>query len=206
MSHVRNKSADIEIWTGRLLAIAGSVLLVEAVTGIYGRSLRGVPLSWLFTSMPFGIGFVLTPLVLLTSYRYLVDRTPTSAVVGVAFVAALPVGILVLVAWSVMALAGAPLPEVTVLQVGIDVVFFTLLAAFAIGVAMFGLAFLSYERTWLLGGSLLAFAFSWAIPLGVATLSGVYPAWLADLLVVSVATTMVAIGYCFPPVELEDGQ
>jgi len=38
----------------------------------------------------------------------------------------------------------------------------------------------------------------------IVKLSGVYPAWLANLLIVSVATTMIAIGSCFPPATLED--
>jgi hypothetical protein len=58
----------------------------------------------------------------------------------------------------------------------------------------------------LLGGSLLGFASAWAIPLAVAKLSGVYPTWLSNLLVVSVATTTIAIGYYFPPVEGVDGR
>ena len=129
MSLARYRSDEIQIWTGRLLAIAGAALLVEAVSGLYGASLGGVPLSWLVTSIPFGIGFALVPLVVLGSYRYLVARTPTSALVGAAFVAALPIGTIVLVAWGALALAGAPIPQVTVLPVSVDVVFFTLLAA-----------------------------------------------------------------------------
>lgn len=201
MSLASGQVDEIDVWSGRLLAIAGAVLLVEAATGIYGQSLRWLPFSWLLTSIPFGIGFVLAPLVLLRSYQYLADRTPTSAVVGLAFVAALPVGTVALVGWAVLSLAGIPIPEVTVLPVGISAVFFTLLASFAVGVAIFGVTFLRYDRTRLLGGSLLGFASAWAISLTVAKLSGVYPTWLANLLVVLVATTTIAIGYCFPPID-----
>lgn len=205
MSLASGRVDEIEVWTGRLLVIAGAVLLVEAATGIYRQSLHGFPFSWLLTSIPFGIGFVLAPLVLLRSYQNLADSTPTVAVAGVAFVAVLPVGTVALVVWALLNLAGGPVPEVTVLPVGISAVFFTLLGSFAVGVAIFGVTFLRYERTRLLGVSLLGFASVWAIPLAVAKLSGVYPTWLANLLVVSVATTTIAIGYCFPPVEREAG-
>lgn len=202
MSLANNRTTEIERWTGRLLGIAGVALLVETASEIYGTSLGSIPFSWLLTSIPFGIGFALAPLVLLRSYQHIADRTPMSAVVGITCVAALPVGTIVLVAWAVLALSGL-VPEVTVLPVSIDTVFFTLVAVFAGGIATFGLTFLQDERTRLLGGALLMFASGWAIPLAVAKLSGVYPAWLGDFLVISVATSMVLIGYCFPLGEAE---
>jgi hypothetical protein len=139
--------------------------------------------------------------VLLRSYQYLSDRTPTSAVVGVALVAALPVGTIVIVAWAVGADASSFVPDVTFLPVRVDTVLFTLLAVFAGGIATFGLSLLRYDRTRLLGGSLLMFGSAWSLPLVVEGLSGVDPEWLSPLLVASVATAMIAIGYCFPLVE-----
>jgi len=203
MSLTSSQGDEIEHWTGRLLAIAGVLILIEAASGAISESLRGIPFSWLLTSIPFGIGFVLLPLVLLRSYQYLSDRTPTSAIVGVALVAALPVGTVVIVAWAVAANASGMVPDVTVLPVSIDIVFFTLLAVFAGGIATFGLSLLRYDRTRLLGGALLVFGSAWSLPLVVVGLSGVYPGWLSPLLVTSVATTMIAIGYCFPLVEPE---
>jgi hypothetical protein len=205
MSLPSSRADEIDSWSARLLAIAGAVLLIEAVSGTYGTSLRGLPFSWLLTTIPFGIGFALAPLVVLRSYQYLADRTPTAAVVGVAFVAALPVGTTVLVGWGVLGLAFGPDSEITVLPVRVGTVFFALVASFALGVATFGLSFLRYGRTRLLGVSLLALALGWAVPLVVAKLSGVYPDWLANLLVVSVATGMLAIGHCFPPTDPESG-
>lgn len=198
-SHV----AEMEHWTGRILAIAGVLILIEAASGTFSEILRGIPFAWLLESIPFGIGFVLLPLVLLRSYQYLSDRTPTSAVVGVALVAALPVGSIAIVAWAVVADASGFVPDVTFLPVRVDTVFFTLLAVFAGGIATFGLALLRYDRTRLLGGSLLLFGSAWSLPLVVVGLSGVYPGWLSPLLVASVATAMIAIGYCFPLVEPE---
>lgn len=203
MSLTSSQVDGIEHWTGRLLAIAGVLILIEATSGAISKSLRGIPFAWLLTSIPFGIGFVLLPLVLLRSYQYLSDRTPTSAIVGVALVAALPVGAVVIVAWAVAADASGIVPDVTVLPVKIDTVFFTLLAVFAGGIATFGLSLLRYDRTRLLGGALLMFGSAWSLPLVVVGLSGVYPGWLSPLLVASVATTMIAIGYCFPLVEPE---
>ena len=203
MSLASSQVDEIEHWTGRLLAIAGVLILIEAASGVIGNSLRGIPFAWLLTSIPFGIGFVLLPLVLLRSYQYLSDRTPTSAVVGVALVAALPVGAVVIVAWAVAADASGIVPDVTVLPVSIDTVFFALLAVFAGGIATFGLSLLRYDRTRLLGGALLMFGSAWSFPLVVVGLSGVYPGWLSSLFVASVATTMIAIGYCFPLVEPE---
>ncbi|MFC7079466.1 hypothetical protein [Halorussus caseinilyticus] len=203
MSLTSSQVDEIEYWTGRLLAIAGVLILIEAASGAISESLRGIPFAWLLTSIPFGIGFVLLPLVLLRSYQYLSDRTPTSAIVGVALVAALPVGTVVIVAWAVAADASGLVPDVTVLPVRIDTVFFTLLAVFAGGIATFGLSLLRYDRTRLLGGALLMFGSAWNLPLVVVGLSGVYPGWLSPLLVASVATTMIAIGYCFPLVEPE---
>lgn len=156
--------------------------------------------------IPYGIGFALAPVVLFRSYQYLADRTPKSAVVGVAFVTVLPVGTVFLVAWGIAGLTVGPVPEIDVLPVRLMTVFLTLLGSFTVGIATFGLTFLKNERTRLLGASLLAFALAWAVPLTVVKLSGVYPAWLANLLVISVATTMIAIGYCFPPAVPEGGQ
>lgn len=192
---------EIEAWTGRFLTIAGVLLLIELISGALSESLRGIPFAWLLTSLPFGIGFVLLPLVLLRSYQYLSDRTPTAALVGVALVAALPVGSIVLVAWAVGADASSLVPEVNILPVSVDIVFFTLVAVFAGGIAIFGLSLLRYDRTRPLGGSLLMFGSAWGLPLVVVGLSGVYPGWLSSLLVASVATAMIAIGYCFPLVE-----
>ena len=199
MSVASSQVAEIEDWTGRLLAIAGAVLLVEAASGISSGLLAGVPFSWLLTSIPVGIGFTLAPLVVLRSSQFLADRTPRVAVLGVAFVAALPVGTIVVVAWGLLAHTSGFVPDVAVLPVGVSAIFFTLLGSFAVGLAIFGLAFLHYDRTRLLGGSLLLMGAAWAISLAVAKLVGVYPGWLADLLVVSVATAMLAIGYTFPP-------
>jgi hypothetical protein len=194
---------EIEHWTGRLLAIAGVLIFIEAVSGALSDILHGIPFAWLLTSVPFGIGFVLLPLVLLRSYQYLSDRTPTAAVVGVALVAALPVGSIAIVAWAVAADASGLVPDITVLPVRVDTVFFTLLAVFAGGIATFGLSLLRYDRARLLGGSLLLFGSAWSLPLVVVGLSGVYPGWLSPLLVASVATAMIATGYCFPLVEPE---
>jgi len=200
-----NVRADkLDIWSGRLLAIAGIALLAEAVSSTYGWSLSGVPFWWLVSSIPYGIGFALAPVVLLRSYQYLAEHTPRSAVVGVAFVAVLPVGTVLLVAWGVVGLTVGPVPEIAVLPVRLMTVFLTLLGSFTVGIATFGVMFLKTERTRLLGASLLAFALAWAIPMTIVKLSGVYPAWLANLLIVSVATTMIAIGSCFPPATLED--
>lgn len=206
MSLASGQMDEIDLWTGRLLMLAGGALLLEAVTDFYGQSLSAIPFSWLFASIPFGIGFALTPIVLLRSYQSLVDRTPTSTVVGVAFVAVLPVGTIVLVVWAVLGLAVGPVPEIAVLPVRVGIVFFALLASFSVGVALFGLVFLREEQTRSLGTSLLTFGTAWAAPLVVVTLTGVYPGWLATLLVVTVATTMIAIGYCFPPVEFAGGR
>ncbi len=195
---------EIGHWTGRLLAIAGVLIFIEAASGALSDVLRGIPFAWLLTSVPFGIGFVLLPLVLLRSYQYLSDRTPTAAVVGVALVAALPVGSIVIVAWAVAADTTSLVPNVTVLPVKVDTVFFTLLAVFACGIATFGLSLLRYDRTRLLGGSLLLFGSAWSLPLIVVGLSEVYPGWLSPLLIASVATAMIAIGYCFPLVEPEN--
>ena len=203
MSLASNRADEIERWIGRLLGIAGVVLLVEFASGVYSDILGGIPFSWLLSSIPFGIGFVLLPLVLLRSYQYLVDRTPTAAIVGITLVAALPVGAIILVAWTIVALASGLLPGVNVLPFTVSTVFFVLLAFFAVGIATFGLTFLRHEQTRLLGGSLLTFASGWALPLAVAKLSGVYPGWLADMLVVSVAASMIAVGYCFPPLKRE---
>ncbi|MFC7076162.1 hypothetical protein [Haloarcula halophila] len=194
---------EIEHWTGRLLAIAGVLIFIEATSGALSDILREIPFAWLLKSIPFGIGFVLLPLVLLRSYQYLSDRTPTSAAVGVALVAALPVGSIAIVAWAVTADASGLVPDVTVLPVSVDTVFFTLLAVFVGGIGTFGLSLLRYDRTRLLGGSLLMFGLAWSLPLVIVGLSGVYPEWLSPLLVVSVATAMIAIGYCFPLVEPE---
>lgn len=192
---------EIEHWTGRLLAIAGVLILIEAASGALNVSLSEIPFAWLLTSIPFGIGFVLLPLVLLRSYQYLSDRTPTPAVVGVALVAALPVGTILLVAWAVGADISSLIPDVTVLPVSVDTIFFTLLAVFAGGIATFGLSLLQYDRTRPLGGSLLLFGSAWSLPLVVLGVSGAYPGWLSTLVVASVATAMIAIGYCFPLVE-----
>ena len=205
MSVASSRADEIERWTGRLLGIAGVVLLVEFASGVYSDILGGIPFSWVLSSIPFGIGFVLIPLVLLRSYQSLVDRTPRAAVVGSSLVAALPVGAIILVVWAVLALTIDFVPEVSVLPFTVSTVFFGLLAVFAVGIATFGLTFLRHEQTRLLGGSLLIFAAGWALPLAVAKLSGVYPGWLADLLVVSVATSMIAVGYCFPPLKRERG-
>lgn len=201
MSLAGSGRTEIERWTGRLLGVAGAVLLVEVASGLYSKSLAGIPFSWLLTSIPFGIGFALAPVVLLRSYQSLADRTPVSAIVGVTFVAALPVGTIVLVGWASLALTSDLIPNVTVLPVTISTVFFTLLGLFTVGIATFGITFFRDDRTRLLGGSLLLFASGWAIPLTVAKLSGVYPSWLADVLIVSVATSMLVIGYSFPPTE-----
>jgi hypothetical protein len=147
--------------------------------------------------MPFGLGFVLVPLVLFRSYQYVSDRTPRSAVVAAPLVAALPVGTIVLVAWALLADTSGLVPEVQVLPVRVDTVFFALLTVFAGGVATFGLSLIREERTRLLGGSLLLFGATWAVPLLAVTLLRVYPAWLSDIVVVSVATTMLAIGSAF---------
>lgn len=203
MSLANSQVDEIEHWTGRLLAIAGVLILIEAASGALSEGLRGIPFAWLLTSMPFGIGFVLLPLVLLRSYQYLSDRTRISAVVGVVLVAALPVGTIVIVIWAIAADASGLVPDVTVLPVRVDTVFFTLLAVFSSGVATFGLSLLRYDPTRLLGGSLLMFGSAWSLPLVVVGLSGVYPGWLSPLVVASVATAMVAIGYCFPLVEPE---
>jgi len=205
MSLASSGRTEIERWTGRLLGVAGAILLVEVASGLYSRSLAGIPFSWLLPSIPFGIGFVLAPLVLLRSYQSLADRTPVSAIVGVTFVAALPVGTIVLVGWAGLALTSDLIPNVTVLPVTVSTVFFTLLGLFTAGIATFGITFFRDDRTRLLGGSLLLFAAGWAIPLTVAKLSGVYPSWLADVLIVSVATSMLVIGYAFPPTESEHG-
>jgi Ni,Fe-hydrogenase I cytochrome b subunit len=199
-----SRADEIELWTGRLLALAGALIIVEFVNGLFGETFRNVSFWWwALSSMPFGIGFVLVPVVLLRSYQYVSDRTPRSAVVGVALVAALPVGTIVLVAWALLATTSAPVPEVTVLPVRIDTVFFALLLVFAGGITTFGLSLLRDEQTRLLGGSLLVFGGTWTLPLLAVTLLGVYPPWLNDIVVVAVATTMVAIGYCFPPVAPE---
>lgn len=201
MSLASSQVDEIEHWTGRLLAIAGVLILIEAASG--ALSLPEIPFAWLLTSIPFGIGFVLLPLVLLRSYQYLSDRTPTAAVVGVALVAALPVGTVVIVAWAVAAEASGLVPDVTALPFRIDTVFFTLLAVFAGGIATFGFSLLQHARTRLLGGSLLMFGSAWSLPLVVVGLSGVYPGWLSPLLVTAVATAMMAIGYCFPLAQPE---
>ncbi|WP_276274112.1 hypothetical protein [Haloarcula litorea] len=206
MSLTSDRADGIDVWSGRLLAIAGVVLLVEAVGGLSGESLSGLPFSWLLTTIPFGVGFALAPLVLLRSYRYLDDHAPLSAVVGAAFVAALPVGTVVLVVWGLLGLAVGPVPGIAALPVSVGTVFFALLAAFALGVGTFGLTFLRDGRTRLLGASLLTFASAWALPLAVVRLSGVYPDWLATVLVVTVATAMIAVGHCFPPVGPGRGQ
>lgn len=198
VSLVGSQADEFDIWSGRLLIIAGAVVFIEAIGVPYGESLPELPLSWVLTSIPFGIGFVLAPFILFRSYQYLVDQTPTSVAVGVGLVAALPVGSIGLVSWGGLALAGTPIPDLSVLPVSVDTVFQTLIASFVVGVATFGLAFLRYERTRLLGGSLLTFALAWAVPLSAVKLSGMYPGWLANLLAVSVAVTMIAIGYCFP--------
>ncbi|MFD1643640.1 hypothetical protein [Halohasta litorea] len=205
MSLASSRTDEIERWTGRLLGIAGVVLLVEFANGVYREFLGEIPFSWLLSSIPFGIGFVLIPFVLFRSYQSLVDRTPTAAIVGSSLVAVLPVGAIILVAWAVLALTIDFVPEVSMLPITVSTVFFGLLAVFAVGIAMFGFTFLRHEQTRLLGGSLLIFAAGWALPLAVAKLSGVYPGWLADLLVVSVATSMITIGYCFPPLKRESG-
>lgn len=206
MSLASTRPTELDIWSGRLLVLAGAVLLVESVSGRFGVSLGGLPFWWLLSSIPFGIGFALAPVVLLRSSQSLVDRAPRSAAVGVAFVAALPVGTVLLVAWGLVGVAVGPVPEIAVLPVRLMTVFLALVASFAVGIATFGLAFLRDERTRLLGASLLTFASAWAVPLTVVKLSGTYPGWLANLLVVSVATTMIAVGYCFPPAELGSGQ
>jgi hypothetical protein len=138
------------------------------------------------------------------SYQYVSERTPRSAVIGVPLVAALPVGTIVLVAWALLATTSGLIPEVTVLPVRIDTVFFALLLVFAGGIATFGLSLLRDEQTRVLGGSLLLFGVTWALPLAAVTLLGVYPPWLNDIVVVSVATTMIASGYCFPPLATEN--
>ena len=203
MSLASTQVNEIERWTGRLLAIAGVLILIEGASGTLSESLRGIPFAWLLTSLPFGIGFVLLPVVLFRSYQYLSDRTPTVAVVGIALVTALPVGSIAIVAWAVAADATGLVPDVTVLPVRVDTVFFTLLAVFAGGIATFGLSLLRDDRTRLLGGSLLLFGIAWSLPLVVVGLSGVYPEWLSPLLIAAVATAMIAIGYCFPLVEPE---
>ncbi len=205
MSLADSGRPEIERWTGRLLGVAGATLLIEAASGLYGESLAGVPFSWALSAIPFGIGFALAPLVLLRSYQSLADRTPMTAIVGVAFVASLPVGTIVLVGWASLARASDLVPNVTVLPVTISTAFFTLLGLFAIGIAVFGVVFFRDDRTRLLGGSLVLFASGWAIPLAVAKLSGAYPSWLADVLVVSVATSMLVVGYAFPPTEPDRG-
>jgi len=205
MSLESSRPDEIERWIGRLLGIAGAALLAELASGIYRDVLGGIPFSWLLSSIPFGIGFVLVPLVLLKSSQYLADSPPMAAIVGITFVAALPVGAVVLVAWAILALTSDLVPEVTVLPVTISTAFFGLLACFAVGIATFGLTFLRDKQTRLLGGSLLIFASGWGLPLAVAKISGVYPAWLADLLVVSVAMSMIAVGYSFPPLKRESG-
>ena len=203
MSLASTQINEIERWTGRLLTIAGVLILIEAASGALSESLRGIPFAWLLTSLPFGIGFVLLPVVLLRSYQYLSDRTPTAAVVGIALVAALPVGSVVIVAWAIAGDVSSLIPAVTILPVRVDTVFFTLLAVFAGGIATFGLSLLRDDRTRLLGGSLLMFGVAWSLPLVVVGLSGVYPRWLSPLLIAAVATAMIAIGYCFPLVEPE---
>ncbi len=203
MSLAGNHMLEIERWTGRLLAFAGAILLVEAATGIYSESLSAIPFSWALTPIPFGIGFVLLPLVLLRSYQYLSNRTPTAAIVGVVLVAALPAGTIIIVGWAIAADAIGLIPDVTVLPVRVDTVFFTLLAVFSGGIAIFGLSLLRYYRARLLGVSLLMFGVAWSSPMVAVGLSGVYPKWLSPLLIGSVATAMIAIGYYFPLVEPE---
>jgi len=175
MSLADSQVFEIERWAGRLLAIGGAILIVEAATGIYSESLRVIPFSWALTPIPFGIGFVLLPLVLLRSYQYLSTRTPTAAIVGVALVAALPVGTIGIVAWAIAADAIGFVPNVTLLPVRVDTVFFTLLAVFSGGVATFGLSLLRYYRARLLGVSLLVFGLAWSSPLVAVSVSGVYP-------------------------------
>jgi len=206
VSLASSRATEVDIWSGRLLAVAGVALLVESVSGTSGELLRGLPFSWLVSSIPFGIGFALAPVVVLRSYQYLVDRTPTAAVVGVAFVAVLPVGTVLLVGWAVSGLVVGPVPEIAALPVRVGLVFFALLGVFAAGVATFGLLFLRERRTRLLGASLLTFGLAWAAPLVVVPLAGAYPDWLATGLVVSVATSMIVVGYCFPPTEPERGE
>jgi hypothetical protein len=199
MAVTQKRAVRVQHWAGRLLAIAGALLLLEVASGIYSAGLSELPFSWVLTPIPFGIGFVLIPLMLLWSYQYLAGRTPTSALVGIAFVAALPVGTIILVGWGVLGLASGLVPELTVLPVRVDTVFSALLVLFALGITTFGLNFLQNEQTRLLGGSLLTFVLGWAIPLAVAKLWGVYPEWLSNVGIVSVAIAMIAIGYCFPP-------
>jgi hypothetical protein len=199
MSVAISRADEIEVWTGRLLALAGALIIVEFASGLFGETFRNVPFWWwALSTMPFGIGFVLVPVVLFRSYQYVSERTPRSAVVGVALVAALPVGTIMLVAWALLATTSGLIPEVTVLPVRIDTVFFALMLVFAGGIATFGLSLLRDEKTQVLGGSLLLFGATWAMPLLAVTLLGVYPPWLNDIVVVAVATTMIAIGYCFP--------
>jgi hypothetical protein len=109
----------------------------------------------------------------------------------------------VIVAWAVAADVSGLVPEVTVLPVRVDTVFFTLLAVFAGGIATFGLSLLRYDRSRLLGGSLLMFGSAWSLPLVAVGFSGVYPGWLSPLVVASVAIAMIVIGYCFPLGEAE---
>lgn len=191
------RATSIKRWTGILLAIAGVGLLIGAASGIYSEAPSGFPFSGVLTPIPFGIGVVLIPLVLFWSYQYLADRTPTSAIVGVAFVAMLPVGSLALFAWVLLSRFSDVIPELAVLPVRISVVASVLLVPFAVGVATFGITLLRHERTRLLGGSLVTFASAWAIPLAMVALSSGYPIWLSDLHLGSVAATMIAIGYCF---------
>jgi hypothetical protein len=203
MSLADSQLLEVERWAGRLLAIAGAILIVEAATGVYSESLRVIPFSWALTPIPFGVGFVLLPLVLLRSFQYISTRTPTAAVVGVALVAALPVGTISIVAWAIAADAIGFVPDVTVLPVRVDTVFSTLLAVFSGGIVTFGLSLLRYYRARLLGVSVLVFGLAWSSPLVAVGVAGAYPRWLSPLLIISVATAMIAIGYCFPLVEPE---
>jgi hypothetical protein len=185
VSVATSRADEIELWTGRLLVLAGALIVVETAGGVFGETLRTIPSSWWISSMPFGIGFVLVPFVLFWSYQHVSDRTPRSAVVGVALVAALPVGVIVLVAWALLATTSSLVPEVTLLPVRPNTIFFTLLTVFAGGITTFGLSLLRDDQTRLLGGSLLVFGVTWAMPLVAVTLLGVYPAWLGDIVVFS---------------------
>ena len=192
---------EIDIWVGRMLTIAGAILLVEAIVSNPVTGVSGISLPWLLKLIPFGIVFVLSPFMFLRSYRYLVNRTPVTAYIAILLVVIPPICTIIFAIWGILSQIIIFIPAVTIVPVKTGMILNGLIVSFALGIVAFGLSFLRYDRARPLGVVLLIFVLGFAIPLFVVNVFGIYIDWLTSVLLVSVALSLIGIGYYYPPTE-----